>query len=143
MERLLSSEGICKALYYNKTNFLDQSDIADPSELIYSKIYPYKFIPDVNSDQSSFITMSFGKYRPVGHYFKSGFVTLYVIMHRDLYRTDYGFLRTDYILGEIEELINSQRGLGFGKPEFHDMDEIHINEKYSGSYVTYKLYEFN
>jgi hypothetical protein len=143
IERILSSQGICKALKYEQANFLDQPDIDDPSELIMSKIYPYYRIPDAIETASTFILISFRNYGLVKNKFKSGIINIYAITHKDLIMTDHGFLRYDYIASEIEDLMNDQRGIGIGKPQFLKMDEVFINDDYMGNFVSYKLYEWN
>lgn len=141
--RLLESKNICKALWYNVSDFFDQPDIDDPSKLVYKKIFPYNFIPETNSEQSTYITMGFGKFKLVGASFKSGLVRFRIFAHVDLHRTDYGLLRCDFIAGEIDKLINNERGIGIGKPQFHNMDELYVNNSYNGLIIDYKLYEWN
>lgn len=143
MERLLQSKNICKALYYNNRDFLDQPDIEDVSELIFKNIFPYRKVPNVNDDMRSYITLSFGNYKPVRNSFKFGLITLFVFTHMDLVETDYEALRTDYLISEIEKVMNGKNGIGIGKAEFYDMDEIQLNDSYLGYYITYKIYEFN
>jgi len=145
IERILSSQGICKALKYTSSNFLDQPDIVDPSELIMDKIYPYYRIPETSSEASSYILFSFRNYRLTkgGNKFKSGLIQIFAITHKSLITTDYGFLRYDYIISEIDKLMNDVRGIGIGKLEFDKMDEIYINNDYLGSYIAYKPYEWN
>lgn len=143
MLRLLDSQGICKALFYNETDFLDQPDITDTFGLIYNKIFPYKFVPDTQIEANTYITMQFRNYRPVNNSFKSGLIRINVLTHQELMQTDYGMLRCDYILSEIEKEMNQKRGIGLGKLDFHHMDEIYVNDKYVGMFVEYKTHEFN
>lgn len=144
LERIISHQGICKALKYNEPNFLDQPDIIDPSELIYDKIFPFYRVPDPNEQASSYLLLSFRNYSLTkSGKFKTGNIRIYSIMHKSLVITDYGFLRYDYIISEIDKLMNSERGLGIGKLEFHHMDEALINNDYLGAYISYKPYEWN
>lgn len=144
MSRLITSQNICKAVYYNDGNFLDQPDIVDPaSVLIYKNLFPYRFIPEPDKNENTYITLSFRRYRPIDSSFKSGYIYIYVFTHKDLIQTDYGVLRYDYIVSEIDKLMNMQRGIGMGKAEFSEMDEFIVNEQYLGIYLCYKLYEFN
>jgi hypothetical protein len=144
MSRLITDQNICKAIYYNEANFLDQPDIVDPAKsLIYKNVFPYRFIPEPDKEEHTYVTLSFRRYKPVGSAFKSGLIYIYTFTHKDLVTTDYGVLRYDYIVSEIDKLINMQRGIGIGKAEFYEMDEFIVNEKYLGQYVAYKLYEFN
>lgn len=143
MQRILSSQEICKALKYSATDFLDQPDIEDNSSLIYERVFPFKKIPDFNNEKTAFITLSFNNYKPVRNSFKSGLIYIHVLVHQDIMRTDYGMLRTDFLISEIDKLMNSKQGIGIGKVEFYEMDEFSTNEKYVGVYVAYRLVEFN
>lgn len=144
ISRLLENEELCKAIYYNDTDFLDKACINDPTEkLVYNHIFPYRFIPDVNESKKTFVTMSFQKFHLVNNSFKKGLIYLYVVTHRDLFKTDYGVTRIDYILNKIDELFNQKRGIGMGKLEFYEMNEFLANEKYQGNYICYKPIDFN
>lgn len=144
MERLLSNQGICKALKYTEPNFLDMPDVTDPSDLIGSRIFPYYRVPDTEEDTSTYILMSFRNYRPVKNSFKSGIINIFAIAHKDLIMTDHGFLRYDYMISEIDNLMNNERGIGIGKLDFHQMDEVSfINDAFIGNVISYKPYEWN
>lgn len=144
--RLLGSQGLCKALKYKGKDFLDQPDIEDPSELLFTNIFPYFRVPSVTEEAETFILLSFRDYRPVRNkdVFKSGFIDIYTITHKNLVETDYGFLRYDFMMSEVDKLMNETRGIGIGKVEFSHMDEVVINnEHYLGNVVKYKIYEWN
>jgi hypothetical protein len=143
MERILTSKDLCKALHYSNRNFLDQPDLDDPSSLIYKNIFPYRKIPTSSDTMGSFIALSFGRYKPVRNVYKSGLIYIYAFTNINLIETDYEILRTDFMISEIDSLMNSTKGIGMGKIEFVDMDEIILNDKYLGNYIAYKLYEFN
>ncbi|MGM1044880.1 MAG: hypothetical protein ACQEXX_01900 [Bacillota bacterium] len=144
LDRILNHQNIMKAVVNDKLNFLDSDDIENPEDYIFDRIFPHRFIPKTSEKQKTYITLSFGDYRSVkGGAFKSGKITFSVFTHQDLFRTDYGVLRTDYIISEIEQLMNSKRGIGIGKTEFFKMDELSLNSEYHGSYIAYKIFEFN
>jgi len=138
--KLLSKPEIVKCLVSNEQNFLDvqlPDDFNIPS-LIYSQIYPYKYIPTVQTEPNTFITMSFG-YKPEGLMFKNGAICFYIITHNSLIRTSYGSLRYD---NYIDEVFSESRELGIGKLPFYDMNDFPVNENYSGAYIAYKSTEF-
>lgn len=141
--RLLSSVGLCKALQYNDANFLDQPNVEQPKELIHRKLFPYKYIPDPAAEKSTFITMSFRKFYVVNNAFRSGFVYFNVFTHKELHSTASRMLRCDYIVAEIDRLLQGFSGIGFSKLQFAEMDELSVNEDYSGMYIAYKLWELN
>jgi hypothetical protein len=141
--KLIESPEIVKCLVNNQSNFLDIPLPVDfnVTSLIYLNIYPYRFIPDIQTEPKTFITTSFG-YRSSGMTFKFGSVCFYVVCHNSLLRTDYGMLRYDYLINQIDEIFNSSRNLGIGKLPFYSMDDILVNENYSGACIIYKTTEF-
>ncbi|KZE65162.1 hypothetical protein G7L40_19815 [Paenibacillus polymyxa] len=143
LEKLISSQELCKALQYDNSNYLNRETIDDPSSLLFNKIYPYNHVPELSSDASSYVTFSFKEYRPTDNLkFKSALLHFQVLVHKDLIRTDYENLRYDDIIAAIDELFNDERILGIGKLEFYRMDEMFVNTNYVGYYLQYKLYEF-
>jgi len=140
--KLIENQDIIKCLINNNQNFLDTPIPSDfnITSLIYDKIFPYKFIPSIQTSPSTFITMSFN-YKPNGMTFKNGSIYFYIITHNSLLRTDYGMLRYDYLINKIDEVFNSSRDIGIGKLPFHDMGDIQVNENYCGAYLIYKTTE--
>jgi len=141
--KLISSDEIVKCLINNQSNFLDIEIPVDfdRSSLIYQNLYPHHFIPTVETEAKTFITIRLA-YKPNGMTFKIGSIWFYIITHNSLIRTDYGFLRYDYLINKIDEIFNSSEDLGFDKLAFNDMDEFIVNENYGGVYILYKTQQF-
>ncbi|WP_311078293.1 hypothetical protein [Paenibacillus polymyxa] len=143
LNHLLSSQELCKSVWHTGSDYLDQPDIEDTSELINENIFPFNHVPTLADTASSYVTFSFRDYRPAGPQFKSGILHFQVIVHKDSILTNYEVLRYDHILAYIDELFNENRNLGIGKLQFYRMDEMFVNEKYVGFYIQYKLWDFN
>lgn len=141
--KLLESQDICKAVYYQVENFLDLDDIYDPTELIYKNIYPHSFIPDIDDEVNTYLTIHFKKFRSINNSFKSGFIYISVFAHKSLFKTAYGTTRIDFLLNKIDERLNGMRGIGLGELEFFEMDEFTVNNQYSGAYLSYKPVDFD
>ncbi|HEY8888942.1 MAG TPA: hypothetical protein VIM70_01610 [Clostridium sp.] len=141
--KLIQNDNIVKCLVNNEDNFLDVPLPVDfdVSSLVYSQIYPWRFVPTAQTEANSFITMKFS-YRHDGMTYKNGSIYFYIITHNSLLKTDYGSIRYDMLLGYIDEVFNSSRDLGLGKLPFYEMDEFIVNENYSGVYICYKSTEF-
>ena len=138
------NDDISKALYYNQSNFLDQPSLEDPIDILrYKQVFPYRKVPKVEEEMKTYITLRLGNFKPVGNKFKSGLITFYVFTHVDLMPTSYGFLRVDHIINKIDEVFNETRDFGIGKLEFDNMDEFDINESYTGTWIRYKVTDFN
>lgn len=142
LNAIISNRDIMKAVVYNQNDFLDQLDVNNPEDYVYENVFPHRFIPDTNEQKKTIITMSFGAFKPIKGSFKSGIVTFTVLTHQDLFRTDYGILRHDFIIQRLDELFNG-KGVGLGKMEFYTMDEVSLNERYHGAYISFKMYDFN
>ena len=141
--KLIGNEDIVKCLVNNQSNFLDISLPVgfDVASLIYDSIYPYRFVPQIQTEPKTFITMRFG-YKPNGMTYKNGSIYFYILTHNSIIRTDYGMLRYDFLANKIDELMNSSRDIGLGKLPFYDMDDFIVNENYIGIYLAYKSTEF-
>jgi hypothetical protein len=141
--KLIENDKIVKCLVNNQNNFLGVPlpENFDVTSLIYNSIYPYRFVPTVEESAKTFITMKFS-YRPYHETFKNNSIYFYIITHNSLLKTDYQMLRYDFLANQIDETFNSSEELGFGKLEFVEMDEILVNENYSGIYICYKNKEF-
>lgn len=141
--KLIENDKIVKCLVNPESNFLDipLPNNFDVTSLIHSQIFPYRFVPTVQTEPKTFITMRFG-YKPNGMEFKNGSIYFYIITHNSLIRTDYGSLRYDMLVNYIDEIFSGTRDITIGKLPFYDMDEFIVNESYSGVYIAYKSTEF-
>ena len=141
--KLIENEELVKCLINNQPNFLDNPfpEGFDPSSCIYDSIYPYKYIPTIQTEPKTFITMSFS-YKPDGSKFKNASVRFYIMCHNSLLKTDYGSLRYDMLLNYIDKTFNQFNELQSSKLQFYDMDDFVVNENYSGIYIIYKSTSF-
>lgn len=145
MSELIKSKEIVQAVGCDDSDFLnDDKIIDDPSSLIQDRIIPFKFVPNVQEDKGTFITLSFDDYEPIrGQRFKEGHISFWIFSQNNKQYTDYGILRTDYIIDQIHKLFCRTRKLGtIGRVEFYRMTGISVNENYHGSVLTYKVYEW-
>ena len=142
---LLSSENIVKAVAYPQKNFLDLPIPDHPEQLIMTHIFPNKKMPNTETEQKTYIVMRVGGFKRSGTEFKDGYITIFVLCHESLLWTNYEALRTDYIVSEIDELLNKSRDYGIGKLQFDGMDEFDVDTKgnYAGMWIRYKVLEFN
>ena len=142
--KLIENNNLVKALINNNSDFLNQSlpDGFKPTDLLHNRIYPYVFIPKVETEPKNFITMSFGKYNYVNNVFKSGILSFYIICHFSLLKTDYG-VRYDYILSQIDSMFNKESDVGIFNLTIDSGGDLPvINEHYFGSMISYKFYDF-
>lgn len=140
---ILNNQNICKAVHHNEANFLDNADINDSYSLMYERVFPYRRIPEVDEESRTCISLAFNRFRKINNSFKEGLITIYIVTHIDLVKTNYGALRYDFIANEIDELFNQSRGFGIGQLEFSGMDDLYVNKKFIGMSISYRPVDFN
>lgn len=114
---LLKNDNLVKALYFDSPDFLDKniSPDFDRASLLYDRVWPFRFIPDIQDERKS-IVMTKWRFLPYkgDDFYKVVAVTFFVIVHFDLMRTDEG-LRTDFIFYEIDKVRRNSSILGTSK----------------------------
>lgn len=142
MLKLIGNDNIVKALSLNYPDFIDRSITIEPTDLLYTQIFPYKCSPYTQNEQKTFITMKFGDYRLINRTYKSGKIWFYIFTHYELMRTNEG-LRSDYLINQIDSIFNESSDFGIGKMQWDSMDDFQVNEDFMGSMICYKDYSFN
>ena len=143
LETLYGNDDIVKCLINNNSDFKISTipNDFDRTSLVYSQMFPFKYIPEIQSEPKTFIALK-TSYKPDGMTFKIGSIIFYVITNQSIISTDNG-LRYDFLINKIDEIFNSSRFIGVGKLPFYDMDEFVIDSsgKWLGSYICYKTTE--
>lgn len=143
LETLLSSQDLCKLLYYTNDNPLEQPDIQDTTSLLFNKIYPYPFTPNVQDEATSIINVVLTNFRlNQNRSFKDGEICFNILCHINLWKIS-GGLRPYSILKEIDELFNGERIVGIGKLEYKNNGLLWANEKYCGYSLVYRINSIN
>lgn len=152
LSSLIDSDTISRLIFYNKPDVLDKDSNSNyiyekpiASDLTYSHIYPYKFIPDLSEDNKTYITFSLHKIKKcnTNTLFKFNTLTFYILIpiDNDVIRTNEG-LRFYIILNEIHKLFYNKNSFGVGKLDFIDSDTLMIDStRYCGYYVSYGIYD--
>ncbi len=140
----IQSDNLVKALVFNDKDFLSKSlSEVDRSSLPYSYIFPYRHVPDMQSDAKTLLTMDF-EYKPHCNNFKMSSIFFYVLTHQSLVSTSYG-LRTDFMVSTIDELFNQSRLVGIGRLPFYMLEDFVVDQggQWVGSKLAYRTFEFN
>ncbi len=150
MNRLIESDKLSKLLFYNTPDALFKDSLTDEQkqELIYTHVYPFRFIPDPIEQQGTFIAVGTNAIRrhqegfTVFDDYQSGEVIFYFFTHHDLMRTTHG-VRQDLMLGEIERLFDGVTGLGMGELKLRTANELWMhNNKFGGYSVAFTITDF-
>lgn len=147
LTRLALDENIAKCLINTKENFQDNVVSEDEKYgLIYTHIFPYMKTTGTLSQDGSYIAMKFKYSRVKGsNIFKTAYVTLFIFCSESAIKTSYQVLRTDYLLQQVDRLLNDTRNeTWLGKLVLEDMSDTIMdnNGEYIGIAVTYKNTEF-
>lgn len=89
---------------------IDPSCLEEPTDMIYSRIFPYMRVPDTIKDSGSYILMSVDvpKVSTANYFFKQIILTLMVVVHQDAMYMDGKTNRTrcDYIAERLNSIFN-------------------------------------
>lgn len=151
IERIVGNQNVIKALYYSHSDYESQPDLSVEEimdKVLYSNIFPFNFIPTTDEELKTikgYLTFTVSDITPSskGFVFNSGSIYFSVYLHKDMFRTDYGHLRSDFLASSIFELFNQQRGIGIGKLEFKNMRETSINSNFHGFIMQFKSTDFS
>jgi hypothetical protein len=143
LAKLITNENIVKALGNIEANFLDVPVIPNPRTLLFKNIFPYAFVPETVEDQQAYITVMFKFKRAKSNYYKIGSIGFYIFAHKDILKTAYPWLRTDYIVNQIDEVFNQSQELGIGSLQFHRMEDVKVSNVHSGCYLEYADLSYN
>lgn len=143
LQELITNTNLVKALVNTEENFLniDLPNGFFPPSIIYSQIFPYQFIADIEDTPKTYITMSFGNYKYINNLFKSGILTFFIYTHKELMKSDYG-QRTDYILDQVDSMFNKDSNVGVFSLELNGGGDFKANDNHFGSTISYKFTDF-
>ena len=103
---LLSNQAIVSSL-------IEETDFdSDQDEIMYNIIYPYIYIDGTQTKAMSYICYEVNADSMDSEYWKNLEITIFVICHKDLMKTRFNGVRTDYIASEIDKVINGSKQLG-------------------------------
>lgn len=143
--KLAMDDKLAKCLL-NKNELFEDTTVTvnEKSNLIGTQIYPYPRTTGTLDKSKSYITMNF-TYKKVkgGNYFKTASITIYAFCTDDLISTKYSTLRPDYMIQQIDRLLNDTRSESWiGKLSLDSMKDIIYDGGYIGLAITYTNTEF-
>ncbi len=145
MSKIIENDKLVQAIGCDFSDFLsEERKIDNPSDLLKERIIPFKFVPKVDESKGTFLTLSFDEYQPTdGQKFKKGKISFWIFSQNDKQYTDYGILRTDFIVDEIHKTFCRSQKIGnIGRVEFDLLSGISVNENYHGSVLRYRVYDW-
>jgi hypothetical protein len=147
MKRLAMDDELAKVLL-NKNDYFKNTTVTELEKagLMWTQIYPFVKTTKTLTETKSYITMKF-KYKKLkdSNFYKTAYITIYAFCHEDIARTKYGVLRSDYMLSQVDRLLNDTRNESWlGKLQLDGMDDVIMDQDgtYVGIAVTYRNTEF-
>lgn len=150
LNRAMQSETISKLLHYNDPKAMFQPKLTEDQvqDLLYNKVFPYRFVPNPIEDQGTFLTLGVNGFRRNQEGFKiyddyqAGEIYFYFFTHVDLMRTTHG-VRQDLILGELDGLFDGYEGIGMGEMKLRYVNELWMhNNKFGGYSIAFTVVDF-
>lgn len=136
MKQLCSNQKIVDLI-----NYKSNSQIPDRS-LMYTKIFPYAYTPDVVKDTGTFICFRIYVPAVMNKTFKKMNIVFYIFSHQDYIRTSEG-MRPDLIAEQIEDMFNGTMDFGVGRMRLDDVNDISPSPHFHGLALEYVVSEFN
>lgn len=148
LNRCLEDEKLSKLIAYDTKDALFQPNVEDSSELLYNRVFPYRFVPNPIEEHGTYLTLGAGGFRrhqedyKIYDDYQSGEIYFYFFTHVDLMRTDNG-VRQDLILAEISRLFDGTKGIGMGEMKLRSAYELWMhNNKFGGYSVAFTITDF-
>lgn len=142
VQKIINSKPIIKLLH-NK----QQVEVPDDS-VIYDKVYPYDYIPDVINDESAFVCVDSDIVKVSNNIVKAVDIYIYIFVHYKLMKLPNFFKtkgnRRDKLADEIDMLLNGSRDFGIGKLNLMSARRVRSNARdYTGRLLVYRASDFN
>lgn len=137
MEDLVTNENIVKLIDC-------RCPFANAEELIYSKIFPYEYIPETVEDAATYICcdVDITDGTDIKTFF-TPIIYIWVFTHRSLLRLPEGGVRTDELCSEIAKVINGSRFYGLGELYLYSVKRFAPMTDYQGKVMTFYARDYN
>lgn len=139
LNKLLANKNLCKLLAYTDSDPLSLNDVEQSKSLLFNNIYPFSFVPDVQSDPTTIINVIFDNFTLVNsnNSYTTNLVVFNILCHQDLWLINNNQLRPFSIMSELDKIFNDVLCIGLQKLYLESANVIVANEKYSGYILSY------
>lgn len=136
---VLNQKTICE-LILDRTIPIITSDIQD--ELTKDHIYDYAFLPEVQELEKTYIAFELGGRKPDKRsLYINVKINFYIFSHHGVIRHSTGYLRTDLLSEEIQELFNKNINFEFGKMFCTENIPLKVGTSCYGRQLTFEVAE--
>lgn len=141
LSKIYTSQDLCKLLYYDVPNPLEQPNLVDTKSLFYDvnnkKIFTTPFTVDIADIQKTTLTININESDVEDVFYKNIKIDFYVLSHVHLWELGTSdisstSLRPNLIVHELAKLFNREQNIGIGKNHYSYMKRFQPNQFYSG-----------
>lgn len=140
IEKIINNERLMKLVNYDRADWVRQKPIEDAEELVYDRIFPFRFVPEPTETQRTYITLSMNNFRRIedGYAYSERYIsctlTFNIFTHVNLMRTNSG-VRQDLIVAELDGMFNGEKSVGLGRGKLRGLNEIWFHNNKFGGYA--------
>jgi len=142
LDEIFNDQDLCKFLYYNQPNPLDQNTITDTTSLLLQNIFPMPKDPDAKEEKKSYLNIYFYNAKPFENNsgFKKTYLCFDIICHLDIWMINDG-LRPIKICSKIDRIFNNKyfKDLSLSKIFFADWRCNKYSDYFYGYNLVYSL----
>lgn len=137
MQDLLTDEEITTLIDPNNT-------VTDPSDLAYSQVFPYEYLPDTVDHGKTFVCFDVDiQEASANRTFLSPTLYIWVFTHKSRMRLPEGGVRIDKLCTKICENINGSLNYGLGELKLYAVKRFAPMTDFNGKLITFHAKDFN
>ena len=121
----------------------DDISMEDAESLIYTKIFPYEYLPEIVHDGNTYVCCEVDIQSVSNKTYLIPTLYIWVFSHKSKLRLPEGGVRTDKLCSEICRAINGSRYYGLGELELHSVKRFAPMSNFNGKLMTFQAKEFN
>lgn len=121
----------------------DEKVPSDPQELVYKRLFPFEYVPDVTTTGQTFICCDVDINNVSNKTFLTPVLYIWVFTHKNKLKLPNGGVRTDELCSEINKTINGSRYYGLGELELYSVRRFIPITDYLGKSMMYQAKDFN
>ena len=115
-----------------------------PTDLIYTQIFPYEYVPDVVDEAKTFICFDIDIQKMINKTFLIPTIYVWVFTHKKFLRlTDGNGIRPDKLCSEIAQTLNGSRYYGLGELNLSSVKRFTPLENFQGKVMTFQAQDYN
>lgn len=125
-------------------NYVNENECVGSEHLVYSNIYPYYYIPEVQTNMKTYVLLKVDISKRIDNMYDRVKVYILIFTHQDIMKVQSSNgTRVDLISDIITKMFNNRDDFGFGEMVLTSNCEISINTTYRGRELIFMVDEFN